>query len=276
MAFVERADDTRTHDLGAPLTGRSVLVTRTREQAAALVDPIEALGAEVLCFPVIEVAEPADPTGVEAAIAGLEGYDWLVITSTNGVDRFFDRLEASGGPSTALEAVRVAAVGSATARRMRERGVEPDLVPSDFRAEGLIEAFGRMGVAGNRILIARAEEAREVLPEQLRAMGADVEVVVTYRVVLAPPDAEVARRLDGGTVDIATFASGGTFKHFLGSLACAGLDAQRIARSLAIASVGPVTSEVIRDLGYDVEVEASESTMDSLVEAIVECFGGRG
>lgn len=271
---MSNATDTTDRDAGAPLAGRSVLVTRTREQAAALVAPLEALGAEVLCFPVIEVVDPDDSSPVEAAIAELSSYDWLVITSTNGVDRFFDRMTAAPGGLQALETTKVAAVGSATATRMRERGVEPDLVPSDFRAEGLVAAFEELGVGeGKRVLIARAEDAREVLPEQLREMGADVDVVVTYRVVLAPPEPEVIDRLRAGTVGIATFASGGTFRHFLAALASAGLDADRVAGSLEIASVGPVTSDTVRKLGYDVAVEARESTMDSLVEAIVERFG---
>lgn len=276
MGGVESAADTSSHDAGAPLAGRSVLVTRTREQAAALVEPLEALGAEVLCFPVIEIVDPEDASPVDAAIARISDYQWLVITSTNGVDRFFDRAERATGVAAgvALAGVNVAAVGSATAERMRARGVEPDLVPADYRAEGLLASFADLGVGeGSRILIARAEEAREILPEQLRATGADVDVVVTYRVVCAPPDARVAARLDAGTVEIATFASGGTFRRFLAALASAGLEADRIAGSLALASVGPVTSDQIRKLGYDVAVEADESTMSSLVDAIVERFG---
>lgn len=271
------APDTTPHDAGAPLAGRSVLVTRTREQAAALVEPLEELGAEVLCLPVIEVADPEDTAPLDAAIASLADYDWLVITSTNGVDRFLDRVAAATGVRGLPDGVRVAAVGSATAARLRERGVRPDFVPADFRAEGLLEGFAELGVgAGERILIARALEAREILPERLREMGAYVDVVPTYRIVPAAPDPAVARRLAEGAVDIATFASGGTFKHFLEALERAGLDADVVTRSLAIVSVGPVTSDAVRALGYDVVLEAPESTMASLVTAIVERFGERG
>lgn len=271
------APDTTSHNAGAPLAGRSVLVTRTREQSAALVEPLEASGAEVLCFPVIEVADPEDLTPLDAAVASLAEYGWLVITSTNGVDRFLDRVAAATGATGLPDGVRVAAVGSATAARLRERGVEPDFVPADFRAEGLLEGFAELGVgAGDRILIARALEAREILPERLREMGADVDVVVTYRVVPAIPDEAVASRLREGGVDIATFASGGTFRHFLAALECAGLEPGAVVRSMSIASVGPVTSGAIRSLGYDVAVEARESTMSALVDAIIDEFGVRG
>lgn len=276
MGGVESAPDISQHEAGAPLTGRSVLVTRTREQAAALVDPLEALGAEVLCFPVIEVVDPEDDAPLIQAVRELGGYDWLVITSTNGVDRFFERVMREDGDLSVLGSTKVAAVGSATAACIREHGIEPDLVPDDFRAEGLIESFRELGVAGSRILIARAEDAREILPEALREMGARVEVVVTYRVVLSEPDMDVVARLDAGSVDIATFASGGTFRHFLAVLSMAGLDAERVATSLAIASVGPVTTATICKLGYEVAVEARESTMQSLVDAVVERFGTTG
>lgn len=261
-----------------PLAGCSVLVTRAREQAAALARPLERLGAEVLYFPVIEVVEPADMSPVDNAIRHLESYDWLVLTSTNGVDKFFDRLALVAPGTSALGAVKVAVVGSATGAALTARGVEPSLVPTDFRGEGLVEEFKAQGVGpGTRILIARAEEAREVLPQALREMGAEVDVITTYRVVSAPPGRDVAARLKAGEVDIASFASGGTFGRFLEALVAAGLDLPEVMGSLQIASVGPVTTEAIVSAGYVVAIEAEESTMESLASAIAQhCERTRG
>lgn len=267
------ADNTELLTTGAPLAGRSVLVTRTREQAQALVAPLEAYGAEVLLFPVIEVADPEDIAPLDLAARKAPDYSWIVLTSTNGVDRFFRRLaDAQHGPD-ALANVRLAAVGRATAERMREYGVEPHFVPADFRAEGLLEGFREMGVGeGDRILIPRALEAREILPEQLREMGADVDVVVTYRLTPAEPERATLRRLEDGSIDVLTLGSGGTFKHFLATLERSGLDPRKVTESLDIASVGPVTSEAVRSLGFDVAVEAPESTMESLAAAIARHY----
>ncbi len=165
-------------DLGAPLAGRSVLVTRTREQAHSLVDPLEALGAEVLAMPVLVTVDPEDWGPVDAAIESIGSYDWIVFTSTNGVDRFMHRFRERHGNYDDLASTCMAAVGSATAHRMRAEGFPPAIVPEDFRAEGLVAAFKELGAEKcHRVLIPRAEEAREVLPEALGSMGCEVDVV---------------------------------------------------------------------------------------------------
>jgi len=272
---VTGASDTSVTHPDKPLSGLSVVVTRTREQADALVRPLEALGAEVLAFPVIEVVEPLDTAPLDAALACVGDYDWLVLTSANGVERFFDRLEAGSSlPAERLAGVRVAVVGSATAEHLRERGVEPDLVPVDFRAEGLVAAFHELGVgAGSRVLIPRAAEAREVLPEQLAAMGAEVDAVDLYRLAPAEPDPLVLERLAQGEVDVVTFASGSTARHFIDLLEQAGIDPAAVFSAASIASIGPVTTAAIKDLGYDVSFEARSSTMDALVAEIVRRLG---
>jgi uroporphyrinogen III methyltransferase/synthase len=259
-----------------PLAGRSVVVTRTLEQSAALADRLEELGAEVIAFPVIATAPPRDWGPVDAAIEAVETYDWLVLTSTNGVDAFFERVLERDRDARALAGLRIAAVGSATADRIIDHFVMPDLVPADFRAEGLLESFAERGVGpGDRILLARAEHAREILPEQLREMGVEVDVVPVYRVVNSRPDGEDLDRLAAG-VDVITFASGGTARSFVEVVTEGGLDPAGLLNSAVVASVGPVTTEAIRGLGYDADVEAEESTMPSLVEAIAGyfCDGG--
>jgi uroporphyrinogen III methyltransferase/synthase len=146
-------------------------------------------------------------------------------------------------------------------------------VPEDFRAEGLVEAFRAMGAGeGCKVLIPRAEEAREVLPDELRGMGCEVDVVFAYRTQRAEPDPETLERLREGSVDVVTFTSGAIARGFVSAIAAAGLDAEQILANLAVASIGPVTSDAIRELGVRVDVEAAESTMASLVGSIVEHF----
>ncbi len=268
--------DSTTVPSGAPLSGRSVIVTRTLAQAHSLAEPLAALGAEVLAFPVLETVDPSDWAPLDAAIANLADYDWVVLTSTNGVDRFLKRFRAVKGSRDAILGAKFAAVGSATAEKLAKHGLPPALVPADFRAEGLVEAFRDLGAgAGCRVLIPRAEEAREVLPDELRAMGCDVDVVCVYRTQLAVPDPETLERLRAGSVDVVTFTSGAIARGFVSAIEASGLDAEQIFAHLAVASIGPVTSDAIREMGLRVDVEAAESTMGSLVDAVAEYFASR-
>jgi len=271
------ADETATpeSDLGAPLAGRSVLVTRTREQAHSLVEPLEALGAEVLAMPVLETVDPQDWGPVDAAIATVGSYDWIIFTSTNGVDHFMRRFRELHSDYDDLASTCMAAVGSATAHRMRAEGFPPSIVPDDFRAEGLVEAFEALSTdTCRRVLIPRAEEAREVLPEALRAMGCSVDVVVVYRTVPAAPDPAIIARLRNHDVDVATFTSGAIAGAFLETISSAGIDASDAMSAMVVASIGPITTRALERLGYEVDVEATESTMGALVEAVASHFVG--
>lgn len=260
----------------APLAGVRVLVTRTREQAAALAGPLEALGAEVVLMPVIEVAPPVDPAPLEAALERLQTYDWLILTSVNAVKLLFARLGVTADAVAArLSGVRIAAVGTATAARIARFGIEPDLVPEDFRAEGLVESLREFGVGPHTyVLIPRAAEARAVLPDELRAMGARVDAVDLYRLVSIAPDQEVLDRLSAGEIDVIAFASGSTARHFVSALEAAGVDAPQVLAHAQVASVGPVTSEALQKMGIHVAIEAEQSTMASLVAAIAKRMGG--
>ena len=261
-----------SHGSARPLSGRTVIVTRTREQAAALAEPLEALGAEVLAFPVLEVVDPDDWAPIDAAIGHLSDYDWIVFTSTNAVDRFFRRFGEIAGDTQALGSARLAAVGSATAARLRSRGLEPSLVPDDFRAEGLVEEFRRLAASEERVhwrvLIPRALEAREILPDALRELGCEVDVAPVYRTVAATPDPAVLARLRAGTVDAVTFTSGSTVRNFIAALESAGLDPTEVMGRLVVASIGPVTTASLRKRGYQADVEGAESTMPALAEAL--------
>ena len=258
----------------APLAGRSVVITRTRNQARSLAEPLEALGAEVLVMPVIEVTDPPDPSAVDEAIGRLATYDWVVLTSTNAVDRFFARLVFVDRSAEALSHVKIAAVGKSTAAHLKEKGVTPDLVPEDARAEGLASDFRARGVGrGRRVLIPRALVAREVLPDELRDLGVEVDVVPVYQTVPVAPDPAVLDRLRAGTVDAVTFTSGAIARAFVSALHGAGLDPEAVLDGVAIASIGPVTTHDVERLGLETAIEAPVATMAALAEAVAAYFG---
>lgn len=274
---VAAAADIHRTDFGAPLAGRSVIVTRARSQAAGLAEPLEALGATVITCPVIETVDPDDWGPADAAIDDLEGYDWIVFTSTNGVDRFLDRLRSRRGSLLALGGARVAAVGAATERQLREAGVEPELVPDEFHADSLADAFIEMGAGqGWRVLVPRALKGRDVLPEALRARGAEVDLVPVYRTVAVAPDAEVLDMLRIGRIDAVSFTSPSTARHFSAAIEGAGMDPRVALSHVAVASIGPVTTEALRRLGVEPDIEPDESTMRALADAIGEHFAGKG
>jgi uroporphyrinogen III methyltransferase / synthase len=241
-----------------PLFGRCVVVTRAREQASELRHRLEALGANVVELPAIEI-EPLD-----VSVPDLDRYDWLVFTSANGVAAFFDRGLAPGGlDARALAARRVAAIGPGTAAALAARGVRADLVPTRFVAESLLDAFPLPSRAGARVLLARAEQARDVLPEGLEDRGYAVDVLPVYRTVTAAPDPRALDRVRRGEVDAITFTSSSTVTNLcdlLGELP----DPQPL-----VASIGPVTSQTAKARGLRVDVEASEHTVDGLVTALL-------
>ena len=250
-----------------PLFGKTIVVTRSRTQASELTEQLEALGAEVLEFPTIAVVDPEDWGPVDEAIKNLEVYEWVVFTSANGVDRFFDRLTLADKDGRAFAGARVACVGPATANRCIDRGIRPDYVPAEYRAEGVLEGFCQRGVGnGTRVLIPRALEAREVLPDTLRERGAMVDVVPAYRTVLGTGDEGTLHRLAEGSVDAVTFTSGSTARNFATLIEAAGVS---LSPEVLVASIGPVTSESARKLGLTVGVEAAESTIPALVKALV-------
>jgi uroporphyrinogen III methyltransferase/synthase len=241
-----------------PLFGRCVVVTRAREQASELRHRLEALGAGVVELPAIEI-EPLD-----VSVPDLDRYDWLVFTSANGVAAFFDRGLAPGGlDARALAARRVAAIGPGTAAALAARGVRADLVPTRFVAESLLDAFPLPSRAGARVLLARAEQARDVLPEGLEDRGYAVDVLPVYRTVTAAPDPRALDRVRRGEVDAITFTSSSTVNNLcdlLGELP----DPQPL-----VASIGPVTSQTAKARGLRVDVEASEHTVEGLVTALL-------
>ncbi|PKQ38005.1 MAG: uroporphyrinogen-III C-methyltransferase [Actinobacteria bacterium HGW-Actinobacteria-1] len=255
-----------------PLFGKTVVVTRSRAQASALTDALEDLGAEVLEFPAIKVVDPESFEPVDDAIRNLDLYSWLVLTSVNGVERFFDRLEYADKDARALAGLRVAAIGPATAAACIARGVRPDYVPDEYRAEGVLEGLCERGVgAGTNVLLARALEAREVLPEKLRERGARVDVVPVYRTIVGEGEPGVLDRLRDGDIDAVTFTSSSTVTNFI--TLTEGIDLADALKGALVASIGPITSDTARAAGLTVGVEAEEYTIPGLVTAVAKHFG---
>ena len=247
-----------------PLAGRRVLVTRTREQASALRAQLETLGADVLEVPTIRIAPPESYDGLDRALANLERYNILIVTSANTA-----RVLRERGIGAIPPALQVMAVGPATAEALRETGVRVDRVPVPAVGESVVRELAPHA-AGKRILLARAAVARDVIPLGLRAAGATVEIAEAYRTVLANESRailETAFAPDEPPVDAVTFTSSSTVQHFFALLGeeAAGRALERVA----VCSIGPVTSGTLREFGVEPAIEAAEHTVGGLVVAIV-------
>ena len=247
-----------------PLFGRTIVVTRAREQQSQLRAWLEAAGAMVIEAPAIRI-EPLDQAPLRSALADIARYQWLVVTSRNAVELFWSALRELGLDARALAATKLCAVGPATADALLAHGLAVDVVPERYVAEGVIDKLrDRDDVRGARVLFARAAGARELLPATLREMGATVDEVEIYAAVPDLSGLDTLRdAVDAGRVDLVTFTSASTVRYFVEALG-----AER-ARSMRGASMGPITSDAARTLGVPIVVEAPESTIASLVGAIV-------
>jgi uroporphyrinogen III methyltransferase/synthase len=251
-----------------PLFGRRVVVTRARAQASDFATALSRLGAEVIQFPTIRIVEPEDPEPLRRAVREAERYDWIIFTSVNGVQRFWSELRASGRDTRVLGGVSLCAIGAATAAAIELEGARADVVPEEYVAESVVASLSaETDLRGSRVLLARAETARAVLPESLREMGATVDDVITYRTVPDGAAAQrVARAIEAGAVDLITFTASSTVRNFVELLGTE-------IGSATVASIGPVTSATAREFGLPVHVEASEHTIPGLVAAIEAHFG---
>jgi len=260
---VELRDNLRWFD-NKPLFGKKIIVTRSREQASVLTEKLEALGAEVIEFPVIKIVPPEDTSSIDMAIRILGAYKWIVFTSANGVEWFIRHLKRHGLDVRAMGGARLAAIGPATAAALERYGLKVDYMPSEYIAEAVARDFPGK-IAHRRILIARAKDAREVLPEKLAEKGADVEVAAVYETVIEDSDAASIRdMLASGEIDTVTFTSSSTVKNFVSLIGDA-----KLAESVTIACIGPVTAETATEHGLKPDVVADEYTIDGLVEAIL-------
>jgi uroporphyrinogen III methyltransferase/synthase len=252
-----------------PLFGKRIVVTRARAQASELVRELAGLGAECVESPTIEVVPVRDPKPLDDAIESLAAYDWIVFTSVNGVSVFFDRLFEKGRDVRALGNIRTACIGPATAERLRSFGFRSDLLPENYLAESIVDAFGKESIRGKKILIPRAETARPVLPEELSKMGAIVNEVAVYETREVRRDADMLiRRLREHSIDLVTFTSSSTVKNFKSLLPEEEFEA--LMKGVTVAAIGPITADTARDLGFGVHIVADTYTIPGLVEAILE------
>ena len=255
------------------LFGKKFLNTRTRTQASKLTRQLESLGAEVIEFPTIKITAPSDNyRKLDDAIKNLSSYDWLIFTSTNGVEKFFERLNKNFKlDARALGTAKVAAIGSATAASLEKFGIIADLMPKDFRAEGLIDAFKNLPATSYqlpaKILICRAEVARDILPDALKNFGAEVTVAPAYKTESAVENvAEIKSLLDAGQIDFVTFTSSSTVKNFVAALGT------EVFAQIKTAAIGPITAQTLSDFGVTADVVAEEFTINGLVNAIEKFF----
>jgi uroporphyrinogen III methyltransferase / synthase len=252
-----------------PLFGRRVVVTRSRSQAGELSKRLEDLGAQAVEFPTIEINPPEDFAPLDDAIRALDSFDWLVFTSVNGVDAFFDRLIHNGLDLRAVpRKARIAAIGPATKERIEASGLRVDVVPKEYRAEALLEEVSGESLTGKRFLIPRAKVAREVLPDTLREAGAEVVVPPAYE---SGPSTEgrdsLSKRLLAGEIDCVTFTASSTVENFVGAF---GGGASGLLEKTKVACIGPITADTARKNGLRVDIEADEYTIPGLVEAVRE------
>jgi uroporphyrinogen III methyltransferase / synthase len=244
-----------------PLHGRRVVVTRARAQASGLAATLRGLGAEVVELPAIRIEPRVDSDEVRKVAGAVGTYELICLTSPNGVRLLFEGMEAAGLDARALGGVTVAAIGPGTARALAERGVLADVVPERFVAEGLIEALEDHEVAGARVLVARAAEARDVLPDALRERGAEVDVVALYETVREQPGDDEIEAAQGA--DYVTFTSSSTVTNLTEALG------DRFPAGARVVSIGPITSETARAAGLEIAVEADRHDVDGLLEALL-------
>ncbi|MBT8374011.1 MAG: uroporphyrinogen-III C-methyltransferase [Deltaproteobacteria bacterium] len=254
-----------------PLMGKKIVITRAREQASDLTKLLSDLGADCMECPTIKVKLPDDTQPIDMAIENLSSYDWLIFTSVNGVKFFFERLFAKGKDVRALGDLRTATIGPATAKKLLDFGINSDIIPETYRAESVVEAFGKLEIGGKKILLPRAKEARPILPVELGKMGAVVDEVTAYCTEKAKGSRDaLINKLYEKKVDLITFTSSSTVKNFTELLPAENF--KTLINGITIASIGPITAQTAIDLGFDVHIVAKSFTIQGLCEAICEYY----
>lgn len=255
-----------------PLFGKKVMITRALSQAKECSDLLYNFGAETIECPTIEMISPADTADLDRAIDNIEQYHWAVFTSVNGVTYFMRHLHDRNLDLRILHNLRLCCIGPRTAQELRKHGLISDIVPDTFQAEGVIDALTPFGLKGKRILIPRAEVARDILPDTLRALGAEVTVPAVYRTVRPNRDVTWAEEmLRGKEISVITFTSSSTVRNFVdlfGGRDCA----HKLLSHTTIASIGPITSGTVKEFGLTPTIVAKENTIPALVDAIVDHF----
>jgi uroporphyrinogen III methyltransferase/synthase len=256
-----------------PLAGKSIAITRPEGQADAVMERLQSLGAHPIATPTIAIVPPEDFTQLDAAIVQLPSYNWLLFTSVNGVEIFFARLSALGIGSDMLQHLNIGAIGPATAQALAAHGVAATFMPTAYVAESILAEIG--DVAGQRMLLPRAELARPLLAAGLRERGAQVDEIAAYRTVPGRGIAPLAALLRNGQVDAVTFTSSSTVRFLCEGLIESGMrpsDIPALLARTAVVCIGPVTAKTASEAGIQVAIVAESYTMDGLVAALVDHF----
>jgi uroporphyrinogen-III synthase len=265
-----------TKEKGPPLAGLRIVVGRARHQASALSSGLRELGAEVIEIPFIEIRKPRSYKPLDTALKNLHDYDWLILTSVNGVEALWKRVQKLRLSKRHFKHLQVAAIGPATKKAIEKRGIKVNVVPEEYVAESVVKSL-RGQVAGKRVLLARARVARDVIPRKLRKLGARVDVVEAYETVI-PQSSRTRLRTNLKSrkrPHMITFTSSSTVRNFVALLEKNVWRRRHRPRKpspldgVRLASIGPVTSSALRELGLPVDVEAKEYTIPGLINAIV-------
>jgi uroporphyrinogen III methyltransferase/synthase len=252
------------------LAGKTVLITRAREQSGQFATQLRKRGAEVIEFPTIEIVPPLSWRGLDQAIDRLKSYDWIIFTSANGVHFFWQRWREKYKIGLPFP-LKVCAIGPATARPLLEKKISVDFMPKEFIAEAILQGFAEMAIQGKRMLLARAKKARDILPKGLRKMGAVCDVVEVYRTVRPKRGSKRLKKLlSEKTIDVITFTSSSTVNHFTELLKKE--DIQKLLKGIVIACIGPVTAKAAKGLGLKVQIQPKQYTIHALTQAIVDYF----
>ncbi len=249
-----------------PLQGQRIVITRQSTSAADFAQRLEALGASAIICPAIRIEPPEDWQPLDRALRQLASYDWLIITSANTVHNIMERANAHN-IRLLFGKLKIAAVGPATARSLQEAGLNVDFMPPKNVADSLLEHVPIE--PGNRVLLPQADLARPLLREELAARGTQVDSIIAYRTVLDERAGDLAERLNNQTVDLITFLSSSAVRNTLTALELAGVsDPLQLLRHVRLASIGPITSATIREIGLQVHIEAREHTINGLIRAL--------
>lgn len=257
-----------------PLAGIRILVGRARHQASALSAGLKKLGAEIIEIPFIEIRKPRSYKPLDAALKSIAEYDWLILTSVNGVEALASRMKHLRVWPKQFKHLKIAAIGPATREEIESLGLKVDVVPLRYIAESVVESLqGR--VEGKRVLLARAKVARDVIPRELRKMGVRVDVVEAYETVVPRSSRTRLRSImkdPKRRPHVVTFTSSSTVRNFVALLGGRGRTPHNDLEGIQFASIGPITSATLRELGLPVHIEATEYTIPGLIRAI---RGGR-
>ena len=254
-----------------PLFGKRVVITRSRDQASVFAEMLIDRGATTIEFPTIDVVPPASWAELDSAIQTIESYQWIIFTSANAVKYFMDRLRGLGKDLRILKGVNICTVGPKTAELLLQYGLKADLIPAEFKAEGVVAALGGLKVKGLKILVPRAKAAREIIPDRLREQGASVTVATAYENVRPTADVDRIRKLFAeNKISALTFTSSSTVHNFVEILGQK--EYKTFLQGVTVACIGPVTAKTAKEYGMKIDVMPKEYTIPALVDAMVEFF----